>query len=144
MPLPPLTSFGPEILATLLKGSREEVVLDMPYNEAVELRKRMHFLRARMRQDKHELASIVAGAKVTIRWGPEVATSTSRKGVKYPTDSHSLVQLVVRPQDYTFRAAIEAAGVKIDIPEPIPAIVPSIDESEDILTEFLRDKTNDR
>jgi hypothetical protein len=136
--LPAITTFGPEVMATLIEGSRREIVVELPYRDAIVLRQRMHQLRARMREDKHELASIVSAAKVTIRWGVEVATSKSRKGIKYPTDNDSLVELIVRPQDSTFRTALEKAGIKVDIPEPAtPTLAP--DESpEDILEIFLR------
>ena len=137
--LPALTTFGPEIQAALIKGSREEVVIDLPYHEAVVLRQRMHQLRARMREDKHPLTPIVNAAKITIRWSEDVATSTTRKGMKYPTIRQSIVQLVIRPQDSTFRQALERAGVSIDIPDPIPLSVDDI-SGDDVIEEFLKER----
>lgn len=139
--LPALTTFGPEIMASLVEGSRREVVIELPYRDAIVLRQRMHQLRARMREDKHPLCTIVSAAKVTIRWGPEVPTSRSRRGVHYPTNNQSLVDLVIRPQDSTFRLALEKAGIKIDLPEPVFAHEASGTETpEHIIESFLKEK----
>lgn len=140
--LPPLTSFGPEILQTLIEGSKREILIELPYKEAVVLRQRIHQLRARMREDKHALTHIVSAAKVTIRWGPEVASSKSRRGVSYPTNSNSLVEMVIRPQDSTFRSALEKAGIQVEVPEiPLPKPTTILEEPDDILTDFLRDRS---
>jgi len=136
--LPPLTTFGPEILQTLIEGSRREIIIELSYKDAVVLRQRMHQLRARMREDKHQLANIVSGAKVTIRWGPEVATSKSRKNISFPTSSESLVELVIRPQDSTFRKALEKAGIKIgpSAPPTEPALAGETPDA--VVEEFLK------
>jgi hypothetical protein len=139
--LPALTSFGPEILQALIEGSRREVVVELSYADAVVMRKRMHTLRARMREDKHPLLNIVTAAKVTIRWGEEVATSKSRKNVHYPTDNNAIVELVIRPQDSTFRSALERAGIKVDAPETVTALEDDLTHTvDDILEEFLKEK----
>lgn len=135
--LPALTTFGPEILNALIEGSRREVIIELPYAEAVVLRQRMHQLRARMREDKHPLSDIVSAARVTMRWSPDIATSTSRKGVRYPTDNQSLIELVIRPQDSTFRKALEKAGITVE-QEPDLGIVPTADPDR-IIAEFLKD-----
>lgn len=136
-----VVSFGPELMAALVQGSKDEKIVSMPYKEAVVARARMHSLRAAMRKEKHPLADIVAIAKVTIRWGPEVATSTSRKGVKYPTDNNSIVDLVISPRDSTFRKAFEKAGIKVEQPEATPVLPESeVETADQVLEHFIKDK----
>lgn len=135
-----LTTFGPEILAALIEGSRREVVIDLPYNDAVVLRMRMHQLRAAMRKEKHKLSHVVDAAKLTIRWGEEVKTSISKKGVHYPSSPYSIVQLVLRPQDSTYRKALEKAGISLVIPDIEPALACDITggaSPEGVIEEFL-------
>ena len=45
-----ISSFGPEIMAALLQGSKRRVDLKLPYRTAIQFRRRVHELRSRMRE----------------------------------------------------------------------------------------------
>lgn len=139
---PALSSFAPEILQTLIEGSRRLIELEMPYAEAVVMRMRLHSLRARMRLDGHELLNIVQGAKVTISWPPDTRIRESTRGVKYPADPTTIVKLIIAPQDLNFLSAIKKAGIEVEAPIPLPSLDPSIDPSktEDVIENFLSKK----
>src|SRR5687768_4773528 len=67
----PIESFGPELMTALLAGSKGEVRLPMPYRTAVNFRRRIHQLRARMREENHPQRGLVERAQVRILWGKD-------------------------------------------------------------------------
>lgn len=71
----PIESFGPELMQILLKAGRgETVVLNFPHRkDARRFQQRLHMLRGRMRELKHELTDVVARARTSLRYegGPE-------------------------------------------------------------------------
>jgi len=140
---PALSSFAPEVLATLVEGSRRVIELEMPYSEAVVTRMRMHSLRARMRLDGHELLNIVQGAKITIVWPEGTECRESSRGVRYPKDSSILVKLVIAPQDLRFTEAVKKAGISVDLPTTTPVLatdIPGGETPDHVIEEFLATK----
>lgn len=126
---PPLNSFGPEVLATLVRGSKEPLVLKTTYRKAVVFRRRLHELRAAMRETSHPLADIVARARIEITWGekanfPPEDERRSSRNVRYPSDSDCLALLTIAPHDSGFRDQLLAAGVKADELDYDPLLTP--------------------
>jgi hypothetical protein len=135
---PAISSFAPEILATLIEGSRRIIELEMPYSEAVVIRMRMHSLRARMRLDGHTLLNIVQGAKITIVWPEGTEVRESSRGVRYPKDPKTMVKLTVTPQDLHFTKAIKKAGISVDLPPSTPVLDTGTETPDHVIEDFLR------
>ena len=113
----PIESFGPEALAALVKGAREEVRLQTTYRAAVHFRQRLNTLRTRMREENHELYPIVARTRIDIRWGrdadlPDVAENRSKRGVRTPVDPNTEVLLILAPHDAGLAEALKKAGIE--------------------------------
>ena len=66
---PAVTSFGPEIMAALLRGAKERFDIPMPYREAVKFSMRIHSLRHAMRHESHEQVAVVSRTKIRVLWG---------------------------------------------------------------------------
>ena len=114
----PIESFGPELLQLLIKGGSEVVWIGpLPWYRCFALQARLNTLRSKMRKSQHPAYPVAARAKVSILWGkraglgdePELKTSRIAK----PLDREWPCKIRVQPQDFDFRADIEAAGVKI-------------------------------
>lgn len=127
----PIESFGPELLALLLRGGLERVELVCPsYNFAVRLQQRINSLRAEMRRALHPQYSIAARVKVAILWGPRAAEQTQRnkdvdfglpeeiankRNARRPREGEGYkTLLVLEPHDIQFRSVINAAGITVD------------------------------
>ena len=106
----PLESFGPNIMAALLKGAVEGFEVWASYKDAIRFRQRIHRLRSAMREAKHSEYPIVARVKVTIRW-PE-GTKLEKSG-RYlvPTDRNTRVLLALRPNDSEFDDMLKNIGL---------------------------------
>jgi hypothetical protein len=106
----PVVSFGPQLMAVLLKGSRERVELDFTSepSRAVAMAFRLNQLRQAMRAENHEHAKLVYRAKVL----------AVRDGNNKPTG-----QLIVSPKDAEFESALVAAGVELP---SAPALDPGV------------------
>jgi hypothetical protein len=140
--LPEVTAFGAELLQALTEGSRREIILEMPYREAVYNRQRLNLLRARMREDNHPLAKLVQNARITIEWDPEVLVKTSSRGVRFPRDTESLVRLRIQPQDRKLREALNQVGIKVNEPEETAALVPeAVEDPEQVLADYLTSRS---
>jgi hypothetical protein len=99
----PLTSFGPELMAVLIKGSRETVVLSFDdVKKARGLQARLHTLRARMRDANHPQYSIVTRARTSLKWGREAGFLSERDKNK--------ATLTIYPHDSQYREVLERAG----------------------------------
>jgi glycine cleavage system aminomethyltransferase T len=112
-PKQPIESFGPELLNTLIEGTRRRVVVPCTFGTATRLRLRLHQLRTRMRELNHPLYPIAAKCKVTIEWDEnKVPTHVGARGLKYPSSGKTAqVQLVVAPHDDDFAKILTTAGV---------------------------------
>lgn len=99
----PVASFGPELMALLIKGSRETVIVPCEdKRELQNLQMRIHMLRGAMGREKHPNTTTVQRARTSRMWDLDANGN--------PTN----FRLRVEPQDLRFRAAIAAAGVVVD------------------------------
>lgn len=129
----PVSSFGPEVMAALIKGSQEKVILKFTnadgksaMTKAIYLQHRIHTLRAMMREENHEHAELVTRARTSRMWGAKVgeAHAPDHKGEKY-------VELHIYPNDSQFASIFAEAGVEL----PEIKIEPS-EEGKTALEEF--------
>ena len=98
----PVSSFGPELMALLIKGSREEVKVPCESRQQMRaLQQRIHMLRGAMAREKHNLYSVVTRARTSQNWQIDEATG---KPCSFA--------LFVRPQDSQFADILNKAGVK--------------------------------
>ena len=132
----PIESYGPELLAALIEGSKNTVVfkfrdtkLKTGRQQAQYLQVRLHTLRSHMRKNNHPEYKIVARCHTSCRWGREVDDEFTRQGFT--------ATLSLYPKDSEFRDAFAAAGITakdlegIDplegltsIPDDTPNLVP--------------------
>lgn len=104
---PAVSSFGPELLALLLKGAKEEVHILLPTKkEARRLHFRLNSLRKAMREEIHFLYTLVE--KV------EIHTKRFVEDEKLYGDGNGKTRVVVSPADNSFAEVIRAAGVDVD------------------------------
>lgn len=114
----PVSSFGPEVMAALLKGAtREFRVGPMPYRDAVKFHFRIHSLRAAMRAEQHSQYPIVARAKISLAWGerigkPQPEERISSRNVRSPKDPLTPTILTIAPHDSEFAEHLLRAGIK--------------------------------
>lgn len=137
-PPKPVESFGPELFQALVDGSKREIILKLPYDQAVRFRLRINQLREAMRQVEHPKYLAVSQARITIKWPPDTATRKYPGGNLWPVNKKVLCDVIVSPNDFEFRSALQSAGVTIqDTPSTIPQ-AEEVKEEQDILAEFLR------
>lgn len=121
----PVSSFGPELMAILVKGSTEEVRLPCPDRKTMRnLQARLHMLRGAMAREKHQMYEVVTRARTSQSW--------KIGGDNKPHDW----ALVVRPQDSQFADIIKKAGITVepadaanlilDVPEPVAPPEPTV------------------
>lgn len=112
----PVVSFGPKLLAALLKAARQEVRFEFPNEprKAVRLAFRFNQLRQAMRAEKHEFADKVYRVKVLAHLTPQGKPT----GV-----------LTLTPKDSEFDEAFDAAGVELPDIVNEPSLI-IVDESK--------------
>lgn len=116
----PVASFGPEIMAALLRGARERFeVGPMPYRKAVAFHMRVHSLRRSMREENHPEYPLTSRALITVAWGPKaglpaVPEKFNSRNVPRPADPEAPAKLLIRPHDSDFNDVLLAAGVSAD------------------------------
>lgn len=111
----PIEAFGPELLAALIRGSKERLEIPFPqYRLAFPFTRRLSQLRSQMRLQSHPLANVVARCKITIIWPPDTATIVSEKRVHRPRDSASPCTVVLLPRDSEFSDVLKRAGITSD------------------------------
>lgn len=133
----PVASFGPELMAVLLKGATEPITLKFPNNkQATFFQHRIHTLRASMRIEGHAMAEAVSRTRFRRIWGerlyehlkgsnPELAETfkNDHKGEK-------AAYILVQPTDAEFKTILEEAGVKIETPAIDVPDVPGLEGVE--------------
>lgn len=131
----PASSFGPELLALLKKGSTEVVTLSFSLGkDAIRLRHRIHQLRAAMRRDHHPDWQQVYRAQVVLE-GPHV-----KPGVPDPNKPQ---KLIVSPRDSEYTQVLKDAGVEVlaqnpvDLPLDTKVLLPEATDAEDPAEAFL-------
>ena len=123
----PVSSFGPELLATLLKGSVERVEIPCPSMRVMmALQMRIQMLRGAMARENHEQYALVTRARTSRTWDKEKDPKGDRTSV-----------LVIQPNDSQFTDLIKKAGVDVttthrDLLEdqPAPTGVPADPSTE--------------
>lgn len=119
----PVESFGPEILAALLRGATEPLVLPMPYKLGVRFRLRVHQLREAMRCTNHEKYKLCARVRVTIEWPLGTPTEKSGRHI-IPSDRNTMCVVTLKPNDTEFADLLLSAGIDplsgtiIELPAP--------------------------
>lgn len=120
----PIASFGPELMALLIKGSQEKVVLTFEgehgRRKAKHLQLRIQTLRARMREERHPDYRITMRAKVSVMWGERAVKENAPVDWKEDEMGYRGALLVVRPHDSEFSDAIAKAGVNVPPPTFTP------------------------
>src|SRR5687767_15058970 len=116
---PPVSSFGPELMAALIRGAKDTFQITMPYRLAVQFARRVHSLRASMLAENHPAYAMVKRTKVRIAWGesvglPAIPTWKNDRGAEYPEDKNDPVKVIIEPHDRAFHDALTAAGIKPD------------------------------
>lgn len=109
----PVSSFGPEIMAALVKGSKERIVLQFPNQAAaITFQHRIHTLRSSMRKEDHPACELVSRARASRVYGKKL-------GPEYADDPDGkrACHLVIQPNDLQFADVVKAAGVEIDPPK---------------------------
>lgn len=145
----PVESFGPEVLQALLEGSKREIVLLLPYREAVQHRARMNSLRAAMQRSGHEMYRIVSQTTIRVVWGedagldpiPEKKSSTN---VRVPLSKNAPAKLIISPADKKLGEALKKAGVTVPDfnPDPVPNTGSPEATTESILADYLKEEPN--
>jgi len=97
----PVSSFGPELLAILLKGARERVEIPCPDQRYMKyLQMRLQMLRGAMARESHPQYGLVTRARTTRQWDHTVDKDTD-------------CVLIVQPNDAQFSDALRAAGITV-------------------------------
>jgi len=109
---PLVESFGPELLAALLKASTGRYTVHLPFNHAVRFRQRLYSLRNALRLAKHEKYSLVSRVRITLTWNPE---SPTRKAGDHtvPLNTSEPCEVELMPNDTEFSSALADAGVSL-------------------------------
>lgn len=147
----PIESFGPEILAALIKGSKETVTIPFPsYRHAYHFTMRLSQLRSQMALQKHPLSSVVMRTKFSLDWGQhqtEAGTRYNHRRAAIPVDRNIATTVILSPRDSEFTSALKRAGITEgelgrDILEDLPpAQVPMPQEElADFLDQFTTKK----
>lgn len=123
----PISSFGPELMAFLVKSGQEKVTLkfegDRGYKEANRFRRRVHTLRQRMREENHSDYIVASRAIVSIFWGNEAIPHGAPAEWVDDFNHHKGALVIGRPHDADFGDVLKAAGVEVPqtrLPEPAP------------------------
>ena len=105
----PVSSFGPELMALLLKASRERV--EVPCESMTQmkaLQMRIHSLRGQMNRERHPNYALVTRVHTSCTWDFDKFPSTRKK--QFPKDATNC-KLVLYPKDSQFTSILEAAGI---------------------------------
>lgn len=101
----PVSSFGPELLATLLKGATERVEIPCPSMRVMmALQMRLQMLRGAMGRENHEQYPLVTRARTSRTWDKESDPKGDRTSV-----------LVIQPNDSQFNDILTKAGVTVTV-----------------------------
>lgn len=125
----PLESFGPEIMAALLRGATQTVRIPTTYRLGVQFRRRVHQLRGRMKEEGHPEYALAARTKVQLLFGPEAGLEPvpTRRGpgtrhILHPEDPSVPAVLVLSPHDSEFTSLLSKAGISADLSEEKPLV----------------------
>lgn len=98
----PVSSFGPQLLAVLLKGARQRVEIPCPDQRTMKwLQFRIQTLRGAMDRERHPQFELACRARTSRTW-PDKA------------DPDKDCVLVIQPQDDQFSDILTRAGIPVD------------------------------
>jgi hypothetical protein len=108
----PVSSFGPELMALLIKASRERV--EVPCQSMAQmkaLQQRIHNLRGAMNRERHPQYVIATRVHTSCTWDHDAFPVTKKR--QFPKDATGC-KLVLYPRDSQFAGILEAAGIKAE------------------------------
>jgi hypothetical protein len=138
----PISSFAPELMEVLKRGSRERIVMLFSSEKggrpaATKLRSRIHQLRAAMRAEDHDDYQIVAKAYCQLFWGDKAVAQGAPPDWADDASASKGALLIISPRDSEFTNILRGAIGKPSIAEPPPkAIEEEDDEWEDLMDEL--------
>lgn len=107
----PVASFGPELMAVLIRGAKERVEIPMKSHKEISwLQQRIHMLRGAMGREKHPNYTLVQRARTSRQWDDPEPPLRGKK----PSAKATNFRLIIEPNDIQFADAIRAAGVTVD------------------------------
>lgn len=128
-------SFGPEMMAVLLKGANDGLKVSMPYHKAIRFRQRLYQLRHAMQVESHPQYHIVARVRATITWDEGVIqTLRNMKQVPRPIDRKAPVTVEVTPLDSEFTSMLKDAG--LDLTKTVSGMTVPDTDIEDFLDDI--------
>lgn len=144
----PIESFGGELMAALLEGSRRRILIPFRGEDhqgrkkANSFARRLNTLRQRMRQEGHRDYNLAMRAKVGVYIGPEAVRHGGPQEWKEDHNGSLGGLVVVEPKDSEFLDDLRAAGVTVDrVDQPINPPPPE-DETVDALVDELMNSKN--
>lgn len=126
-------SFGPEMMAVLLRGATDGIKIELPYHRAIRFRQRLYQLRHAMAVEGHPKYGLVSRVRAAITWDEtSIQTVRNSKQVPRPTDRRATVTVEVMPLDHEFTQALRDAG--LDLKTAVADEQPGVS-----LDDFLKD-----
>ena len=108
----PVSSFGPELMALLVKASQNRVEVPCKsMNQMKSLQMRIHSLRGAMGREKHSQYGLVTRVHTSCTWDFEQFPSTKAK--QFPKNATGC-KLVLYPKDSQFTDILNAAGITVE------------------------------
>ena len=105
----PVSSYGPELMALLIKASRERV--EVPCESMAQmkyLQMRLHTLRGAMNKERHPQYAIATRVHTSCTWDFQNFPSTKKS--QFPPNATNCV-LVLYPKDSQFAGILAKAGI---------------------------------
>lgn len=111
----PVSSFGPELLAALVRGATEEINIPCDTEkQMMHLQLRLQSLRGSMGREKHPQYELVCKARTSRQWDTKEETYTDAPGVVKTRKVKYNFRLRIAPNDMQFRDILAKAGVKVE------------------------------
>ncbi len=136
----PIESYGPELMAALLKGAVSTFTMEMSFQRAVRFRQRIYQLRFAMEAQGHPKYNLVSRVRTTIRW-PEGTELVPCGHYFSPKDRTVTCQITISPNDSEFADDLRRAGVTVE-GEPLAEDVPiAPEEGRDLIDALFRERS---
>lgn len=125
----PLESFDPRMLELLKQGARRKIIIPFPGPKgkpnAHAFQRRLHTLRARMRQENHEHATLTSRCYVRLLWGAKAVDEGLVRDLdreQWSADPKGLLGafILVQPMDAQFDEVLSGLDLGLDDRPPIP------------------------
>lgn len=121
----PVSSFGPELLALLVRGAKDVVTIPCPtYRQGRRLQMRLHMLRKQLQREKHAFWEEAYRVHTSLKY------KCIRDDPKRPMKDEPAV-LTLRPKDSEFAELLSQAGVQAPrlAHDPLAEFTPESEES---------------